>query len=93
MLQATMLRPSGTHSHVKNIVYIRSDKIHEIREMSPPKKCANCFLSVLRTFHNMYVFNPVVYREVEEALPHLEHPRLLSEVNQLAIFPNPPIKT
>jgi hypothetical protein len=74
-----MLRPSGTHSHVKSIVYIRSDKIHEIREMSTPKKCANCFFGWWVLFT---LFNPVVYREVEEALPHLEHPRLLSEVNR-----------
>jgi len=73
-----MLRPSGTHSHVKSIVYIRSDKIHEIREMSTPKKCANCFFGWWVLFT---LFNPVVYREVEEALPHLDHPRLLSEVN------------
>jgi hypothetical protein len=91
MLQATMLRPSGTHSHLKKIVYIAEEMIGITVHIARLKyrksgKCqrhrnAPIVMSVLRTCHNMNELNPVVYREVEEALPHLDHPRLLSEVN------------
>ncbi len=64
----------GITVHIARIKYRKSGK-------GQHQKNAPIVLSVLRTFHNMYVFNPVVYREVEEALPHLDHPRLLSEVN------------
>jgi hypothetical protein len=64
----------GITVHIARIKYRKAEKCHR-------QKNAPIILSVLRTFHKMYVFNPVVYREVEEALPHLDHPRLLSEVN------------
>ncbi len=66
----------------RNYSPYRPDKVHEIREMSTLKKCANCFVCAAYLSHHMYVFNPVLCREVEEALPHLDHPRLLSEVNR-----------